>query len=277
MAATPLNIAVTAIEAALLLGGVLLIWLQILSPAGRILFRQPSPLSPWTISLSDFLTFAFLMIAGGLLAAFVGGLLINRLQLPLDTKTILNSAAFQFGLLLGPAFLPLELGHHPLRPALNFSTLKSGVVTFLITLPIVTVANLAWLMILEKAGLPVEQQDLLRLFSEATQPAIIVVMIVLATVVAPIAEELLFRATLFRYLRTRLPRWLALLVPGTLFAVLHVNWVTLDGLASLVPLITLAVVFSIAFERTGKIATAIIAHGLFNLHTILLLVSGVTS
>jgi len=137
--------------------------------------------------------------------------------------------------------------------------------------------NFAWLELLKKLGLPTEQQDLLRMFTQATEPALIGLMIVLATLIAPVTEELLFRATLFRYLRTRIPRLLALFLPGTVFAALHVNWVTLEGLPSLLPLVTLAVVFSLAYERTGSIATAMVAHGLFNLHTILLLFSGATS
>jgi membrane protease YdiL (CAAX protease family) len=55
-----------------------------------------------------------------------------------------------------------------------------------------------------------------------------------------------------------------------------VSWGTLDGLASFVPLIVLAVIFSIAFERTGEIGTAMLAHSLFNLHTVILLLAGVT-
>ena len=37
-------------------------------------------------------------------------------------------------------------------------------------------------------------------------------LVVLASIVAPITEELIFRAGLFRYARTRLPRWAALLI-----------------------------------------------------------------
>ncbi len=277
MPATASNIAVELIELGLLLAGLVLLWRHALSPTARTASRQSTALPPWNLSFSDFLLFAFLMILGGLFSAFLVGLIVGRLQLPIDTKTILSSAAFQLGLLVGPAVLPLNLSHHPLLPPLTRDTLKSGLVTFLIALPIVTIVNYAWQAVMELCGLPAEQQDLLRMFSQATQPALIVIMVVLATVIAPITEELLFRATLFRYLRTRVPRSIALLLPGTIFATLHVNWTTLDGLVSLVPLITLAVVFSIAFERTGRIGTAMVAHGLFNLHTILLLLSGATT
>ena len=61
-----------------------------------------------------------------------------------------------------------------------------------------------------------------------------------------------------------------------IFAALHVDWTTLDGFASFAPLVTLAVVFSIAYERTGNIGTVMVAHALFNLHTVALIFLGVT-
>jgi membrane protease YdiL (CAAX protease family) len=165
-----------------------------------------------------------------------------------------------------------------LCPPLDAKTLRSGLATFVIALPIVTAANLAWMELLTAVGLPVEQQDLLKIFIQTDSTPMLVLMIGLATVVAPVAEELLFRATIFRYVRTRVPRWIALVIPGLIFAALHVNWTSrnLEGLPSFVPLVTLAVIFSIAYERTGRIGTAMVAHGLFNFHTILLLFAGVT-
>lgn len=277
MPATPGNIAVTLLELGLLLTGLVLLWRHVLSRRGRATNSPPWRIAAWDVTVPDFLLFAFVIIAGGLVAGFAGGLILARLDLSTDTRMILGSAAFQLGLLIGPTLVPLNLGHHPLRPPLDRRAWQSGIATFLIVLPVVTAVNLIWLEVLKLLGLPVQQQDLLRMFTQAEDPALIILMVVLATMVAPVTEELLFRATLFRYLRTRVPRWIALGVPGTIFAVLHVNWMTLDGLPSLVPLITLAVIFSLAYERTGRISTAMIAHGLFNLHTILLLLSGITA
>jgi membrane protease YdiL (CAAX protease family) len=39
----------------------------------------------------------------------------------------------------------------------------------------------------------------------------------------------------------------------------------------------LAIVFSLAYERTGRIGTTMIAHALFNLNMILLVLVGVTA
>ena len=48
----------------------------------------------------------------------------------------------------------------------------------------------------------------------------------------------------------------------------------MGGLPSLVPLIVLAVVFCLAYERTGTIGTTIVAHALFNLNTFVLDLGG---
>ena len=151
----------------------------------------------------------------------------------------------------------------------------SGVATFLISLPLLTATSVIWQSLLELLGLPAEQQDLIGMFANVESPTLLVIMIILAIGTAPVTEDLVFRAGLFRYFRTRMPRWLALTAPALLFAVLHVNWQTLEGLASVGPLVMLAIIFSLAYERTGRIGTSMVAHGLFNLNTIMLIFSGV--
>lgn len=273
--ATPANLALLIFEAVLLLGGLILIWRQAFSAAARRAALQPAPLSPWVVSGSDFLLFVFLVVMGGLAAQVAATVILGSLQLSTDARLILANAGFQLGLLVSVGFLPLGLRTAE-RPAGAWRrALVQGGATFLIALPVVSVANVLWLWLLEFCGLPTQEQELLRLFERTHSPALLTLLIVLATVIAPIAEELLFRGTLFRYVRTRWPHWLALLAPGVVFAALHVNWRTFEGLASFVPLITLALILALAYERTGRISTAIIAHALFNLHSVILLFAGV--
>jgi membrane protease YdiL (CAAX protease family) len=91
----------------------------------------------------------------------------------------------------------------------------------------------------------------------------------MGVVVAPLGEELLFRAGLFRISRRYLPRWAALLLSALAFASLHLSTV------HFVPLTVLGVVFGIAYERSGSLLVPVIAHGLFNLNSILLILAGV--
>ncbi|ACB75792.1 CPBP family intramembrane glutamic endopeptidase [Opitutus terrae] len=274
MPVTPFTIAVVAAELSLLLAGVILLWRVVLRPAARVEPRIAG-VPRWDISLLDFLLFVFLVFAAGMVGNLVAGLAFNGLAVTTDAKTVVSSAGFQLGLLGGVALLPAGRDQSLISSVFDRRSLLSGVGAFLIALPIITLVNIAWLWLLQALGVPADQQDLLRLFSATDSVALLGVMIVLATLVAPLAEELLFRAAIFRYLRTRIPRWLALLLPGLVFAALHVNWSTHDGLASFAPLVTLAVVFSLAYEHTGRIGTAVVAHALFNLHTILILLSGV--
>lgn len=274
MPATPFNLTVAATELALLLSGLMLLWRLMIRPAARTEAR-PDLLPAWGITWPEFLLHAFTVFGAGLLGSVAMSLGLRGIEMAADTRTILVNIGFQSGLLIGAALVPLGLGHAPLAAPFNRRSLSSGFVVFLIALPVITLVNLLWLGLLQLLGAPAEQQDLLRLFTETESIPLLLILITLATLVAPLAEELLFRAMLFRYLRTRIPRWIALLLPGLIFASLHVNWMTGDGLASFAPLVMLAVVFSLAYERTGRIGTVIVAHAFFNLHTILILFSGI--
>jgi membrane protease YdiL (CAAX protease family) len=91
-----------------------------------------------------------------------------------------------------------------------------------------------------------------------------------ACVLAPIYEEVLFRAGLYRFCRQRLGRPLALLASGLLFGALHLN------LASFAPLSLFGMVLAVAYESTGSIRVAIVAHALFNLNSVLIVLSGLS-
>lgn len=257
--------------------GLVLLWRKVVSPAARIA-AKPSPLPAWNPEPVEFLLLLLLILFGTFFFAAVAAALTKRLAVSGDAGLIVSGAAAQFGMLAGVlTFASRSAGFRAhVRHGVG-ALLKSGAITFAIALPILDGTGKAWQVLLESFGVPPEPQDLIRMFADAKSPTLLVALIVLATVVAPITEELVFRAGLFRFLRTRSPRFLALLVPAIIFAALHVNWSTLEGFSSFAPLLVLALIFSVAYERTGNIATTIIAHGLFNLNTILLIFCGLGS
>lgn len=262
-------------ELALALAGAVLLWRIALSPAART--RPASnPLAPWQAPLSDFLTFLLLVVGASFALVVAAGATAKFLPLRGDEVTVFNGAAAQLGMLLGViAYRLLVERAPPPAPTMGPGILASGAVTFLVSLPILIATAKAWELLLQVCGLPVDKQDLVGMFANAGSPWMLCVMVTLAVVLAPLTEELVFRAGLFRYFRTRMPRGIALLAPALFFASLHVNWKTLQGLSSLAPLAVLAMIFSVAYERTGRLGTPIVAHALFNLNTILLIFSGV--
>jgi membrane protease YdiL (CAAX protease family) len=268
-----------ALELGLILAGVVLLWRLGVSPAARSR-RGLDQLAPWDLPFFDFLVFLFLVLTASFLAAALGGALARSSVLGLrgDAVTVCVGASAQLGMLAGVVLFRLRVEPRPFALRLaSRSVLTAGFATFLVSLPLLIGTAALWEFALKELGLPVDRQDLIGMFANADSPWLLAVMIALAVVIAPLNEELVFRAGVFRYLRTRLPRWAALLLPALTFAALHVNWQTWQGLASLAPLVVLAIVLAIAYERTGNIGTSIAAHAFFNLNTIVVILSGLNA
>ena len=80
-------------------------------------------------------------------------------------------------------------------------------------------------------------------------------------VVAPICEEIFFRGFLYRVLRMRMTFWLAAVIDGLLFGLVHASSTTL---AALPILAFLGLVFCYVYERTGTLFATIALHALNN-------------
>ena len=271
MSASPLQIA-KALEYGLIFSGAWLIWRIVLSPSARA-ERKPANLAPWNITITDFLFFLWLVFIGGFAVPLVISQLLKGTTHDTAHQIVILTAAFHFGLFAGVA--SFRIFFHREQTAAFRSTLHpaiSGCAVFLISLPIVHLVSFLWQNFLNFVGLPPESQSMIHIFSESKSHVLLWLISALATLVVPVTEELIFRAGLFRFARTRLPRWAALIFPATLFGALHEL-----NLASFAPLFALGIIFSLAYERTGRIATTMIAHGLFNLNTVVLILCGVTS
>jgi len=268
------NLAIT-VELVLIFAGLVLLWRLILSPNARVT-RPVLALRAWEISLPVFFQFTLLIVGGSMATGLLVEFILKQDPVVGDAATVVKSVAAQAGMLVGLVAFRFLVERRTSLPSMALGlSFRSGVAVFLMSLPVLTAVSILWHSFLTAVGLPAEKQDLVGMFVNAESPLLLFTMITLAIVVAPMTEELLFRAGLFRYLRGRLPRWAAFLLPAVFFAALHVNWSTMAGLASFAPLVTLAVIFSIAYERTGHIGTAIVGHAFFNLNTVVLILCGV--
>jgi uncharacterized protein len=266
---------VGSFELAMAVAGAVLLWRLALSSRARAT-RPPPALPRWNATVPDFLIFLLSILGGSFIAAALASLAAKSMELRGDAMTVFTGAGAQLGMLAGVwYFWSRPRPNAPMAPPPSSSILVSGAATFLVSLPLLLIAAKLSELAVKALGLPTERQSLIAMFANADSPVLLAAMIVLAVVLAPLTEELVFRGGLFRYLRSWAPHWVALVVSALLFASLHVNWSTLEGLTSFVPLMVLAIMFSLAYERTGHIGTPIVAHALFNLNTIVLIFSGV--
>ncbi len=117
---------------------------------------------------------------------------------------------------------------------------------------------------LKKMHWPVESQEAVKMILDAP-PGIRVYLAIFATVLAPVAEEFFFRGLLFSTAKQFGWPKLGWLGVSFLFAAMHVNAPTF------LPLFALALALTWLCEKTDGLLAPIIAHSLFNLANLVLL------
>ncbi len=90
-------------------------------------------------------------------------------------------------------------------------------------------------------------------------PFTMVMFFLLATVWAPLVEEIVFRGALFRHIRSRVTLWLAAPLTALVFGVMH----GYDALL-LLPVITIGFIFAFVREWRASLVGPIVAHALHN-------------
>lgn len=276
---TPGDYVYLAIELAIVIAGAVLAWRHFEEARTNGYNAHTAPLPYWEIRPEAFafaavrvlLTAFAVWCAAGAAMKYLAPNLVPSEGLGL----IIIGGSFQLGLLAGigvaRAFLrptaPWDLiasepvARLPITPTRRIPI--EGFHSFLIVCAGVIPVTLAWRWILDRVGASEAEQELVDVLRASDSPLEIVLMCLLAVVVAPVAEELVFRAGLFRYLRGRVPAVIAYAAPAAFFALIHFNIQALPGL------FVLALLFAKAYERTGRIGVPIVAHALFNLHTVL--------
>lgn len=109
-----------------------------------------------------------------------------------------------------------------------------------------------------------EKQELVDALMRS-DPLVIAFCVPAIAVFTPIIEEIIFRAGLYRLLKSKLPAVPAALASSVIFALLH------DAPVAYLPLTLLGCVLCLAYEKTGRIAAPILVHALFNANTLLCL------
>lgn len=100
------------------------------------------------------------------------------------------------------------------------------------------------------------------------------VMVGAVVIGAPIIEETIYRGFIQTALRRAVGSgWIAILITSTLFTLAHVQVVSGakgEGLIGLPLLFVLSLGFGVAYERSGKIASSIVIHAVFNALNVLI-------
>lgn len=113
-------------------------------------------------------------------------------------------------------------------------------------------------------GEDIAVQDAVRYYQQSQAPIIRILLAVSVVIVAPIAEEVIFRGYIYAVTKRFTARIFATLVSALLFSVVH------NFIPGLIPLAFLAIILTISYEITGSLWAPISIHALFNASTLLL-------
>lgn len=283
MPTEPAQLAIILFEICLLLTGAgLALWLAF-HPAARTRWLGTNALPVTPASLSNFVLSAVLIFLTGFAfqaaaQLWIGPMIATAADQQGLALFIYSVANYTGALVAWKVMFPSlrrswavepETPPAAVPPPLPWAkALRYAAGTLAVALPVLSLISLGWTFLVEQLGLPATPQDVIAIFANTRSPLVIAAMLLVACVLAPIYEELLFRAGLYRFCRQRLGRGAALIISGACFGALHGNW------AGFLPLAVLGMGLAVAYEATGSIRVPIIAHGLFNLNTVLVLLSG---
>ena len=114
----------------------------------------------------------------------------------------------------------------------------------------------AWLE--DHFGDDVKLQETVRTYQEANAVTIRIMIAISAIIVAPVAEEIVFRGYIYTTTKRFSSRFFATLLSSLLFAVVHFN------ITALIPLLFLAIILALSYELSGSLWAPISIPARFN-------------
>ena len=149
-----------------------------------------------------------------------------------------------------------------LSPAGWRHQLRAGLRGFLLSaLPVAILAAAVHLLGLRPVDEP--SHSMLKLLQDDPRISIVLQVAVVVVVLAPLVEEWVFRVVLQGFLQISIPPAAAVLVSAFVFAVIH-PW------PNPIPLLPLAIMLGLVYQRENSALAAVTVHSLFNLANLVL-------
>lgn len=264
-----------------ILGVSALLWVKhVQRPRSAISQEHGAP--AWPIGWINFGIFSCAIIIAIVFAQNLGAIfLAESLPEGQTNRELTPQLAIIFVLLLQLPMLAVFCGARRFYPAYYASRLNNRELStlqalgetlplFAMLLPIIWLSALVWtksLELMQKLELvgQAEPQELVALFQGGGDPIAIGILVLLAVILAPIVEEIIFRGCLYRFLKSQTAILPAQIISGFLFSLIHGN------LYSFAPLLIVGILLARVYERSGSIIVSICFHSLFNSYSLLML------
>ncbi len=136
--------------------------------------------------------------------------------------------------------------------------IRLALLAYLLLLSPLWFSNVLNMQLLKALGCPLDENPLVQVFSQESRSWAVLMIMLLATVGAAIAEEFIFRGVLYALLRRYLNRWPSAIIASLVFSCIH-------GVSTnVLSLFLLGMLLTWMYERTGRLLTPMVLHAVNN-------------
>jgi hypothetical protein len=239
--------------------------------------EEPTPLTSlpkqtiwtWRDLLIILLGTGFLLVSGSFLFGAIGtlsGMAIENLAQPSIAQSLALAALEGIALVAGIYLFGLR------RKGLGWQILGikpvSGIwvlVTIAISVFAIPLTGVITILVMLALGLPLENPQLDFLLPQDISLPTAGLMLLLAGIVVPIAEELIFRGFLYTFLKERWGVWPGVVISSLIFGIIHADVIV--GITAFL----LGILLAVLFEYSRSLWTSILVHAINNSAKIALL------
>ncbi len=244
----------------LLLGGFFAFALFSKKSAGRDLIIK--------VELKDLIAFFIIVVFALWLSVF----LVQTLKLPdiekvFVSETVKNSFV-ALAIVCLVHFLTVKTTVFNLKKFEGTLVFFKGFFALLMLMPFLLIIAGSWKLLLERFGFEAGRQNIVEIFSQIQNPYTLCLGVFVVVILAPIAEELVFRFFIYGALKNRLNKYFSALIVAILFGAIH------ETLFAFLPICILSLFFTYLYEKFGDIRAAFGAHIAFNFFNALLIFYG---
>lgn len=263
-----------------LIGGVVLasiaIWsMGLVKADGLAKNRRDVRAFPWWLWVAA----AFIVYSGVIVGSSLARMALQGEQNEHKVRAITTAAGFVFAIVSGLVLMRFASDKSK-RTGMQMATgdLRRGVVAFLIAVPFVLGTSVVSTMLYTKINQKAPDNaahELLRLYRENPNDIWVWVLLGSAVLLAPVVEELMYRAFLQTgFLAATKRAWVAILGTSVLFTLAHIGTPDKPNVPwhALPTLFVLSLGMGVAFERSGRIGVPILMHVLFNASNVVIMV-----
>ncbi len=231
-------------------------------------FRKAAFEDAYLLEVFTLYLLAMFLVPFGIKSAIGMGLKVNVLQLNIFAIGSLSLLAF-WPILCGRKKANLEeaLGLAGSNWSKTIGDILAGPFTYFSSLSALLIVMMIYALSLTLLGVNPSSgaHPIVPILSQTKSSNTIYYIFILAVIVAPFVEEVMFRGAFYSWLRERLGAFSAIFISSLVFAAVHPQ-----GALGLIPLTCIGMVFAFLREWRGTLTSCMLAHACFNCGTLVL-------